>query len=272
MDKGKFVTAQDDRFALLMIFQNVRPWLDLHLPYLVKSNAFDGVVAVDGGSTDDGADAIRSICKKAGFPPESVHIVDRQFDYRFDIQTNVGIQEAEKQGYKACLRLDTDELMLHEHLVQIREILLDGPYAVVRLPRYNFTKSRRYYCPQFYPDHQGRGFRLGMGLYYFGTHGVHETLWNTVNLLGLRDRQDNPHESDVITLNHANIYHYAGLASLQERHYRNYVYDCILKGEKPEPELPKAWKSQHLDYPFHIEFTGPQPLSNVHEMAPLNTK
>lgn len=147
------------KLALALMFQNSAPWLRLHLPVIAR--AFDGIVAVDGGSSDDGADVIR---QHGGV------VFDRAFDWDFGAQGNYLIECCERLGYEAMLRLDPDEL-IYPSIVPCLRARLEVP-MIVSLPRFNFTADRLHINLQWYPDPQQRAWRLGCGVRYKGL--IHE--------------------------------------------------------------------------------------------------
>jgi len=48
------------RLALGIVCLNEAPWLRLHLPIIMRASRIAGIVAIDGGSTDDSVAVLRS--------------------------------------------------------------------------------------------------------------------------------------------------------------------------------------------------------------------
>lgn len=197
------------RFCIALMFQNEAEWLRLHLSVITRG-AIDGLVGLDGGSTDDSAAVFKSF---GGV------VYTRPFDFDFGAQANALLDAAIDAGYDAILRLDPDELIFPEHIARVRGYL--EHYPVVSLPRFNFARTRVHYVPEWYPDPQFRGMRLDKGIRYGGK--VHE------GVTPLDDARFIPG---------ANLYHYSGVRGDMAGRKRAALYTALGKGEKADWSIP----------------------------------
>lgn len=217
------------RLCLAVMFQNEANWLRLHLP--VFAHAFDGLVGLDGGSTDDSAAVFRSF-------GGTVH--HRAFDFNFGAQGNALLDAAIADGYDAVLRIDPDECIYPQTAQAVKDTLKHRP--VVALPRINFAHNRLWFVPEWYPDHQFRGIRLDAGLRYAGK--VHEGL-------------DCDYATQVARLPTPAIYHYSGVRGLTASQKRSAVYGAIARNEQTDWSAPA---DEQWHYPPMKRFDGVQPL------------
>ncbi|HMA35422.1 MAG TPA: hypothetical protein VKY74_13205 [Chloroflexia bacterium] len=229
------------RLCLAFMFQDEEPWLRLHLPVLL-TGPFAGIVALDGGSRDGSAAYVRSL---------GGTVVTRPFDGDFGAQGNCLIAACEQRGYESLLRTDPDELWWPADLQRIAAAL--DTYHVVQVRRHNFVRDRRQVNPAWYPDWQGRAWRLHQGLRY--STRIHETL-NFVEL-GLRlGTGDAPGE--VGFLDQVHIYHYGWIEDLATRALRYYNYERRAAGQPAVARYPPD--APPITYPPSVPFAGPQPL------------
>lgn len=197
------------KLCLGLLIQNSEHWLNCHLNKILESTAIDGLVAVDGGSTDHSADVIKT---------HGGYVYDRQFDWNFAAQSNHLMYTATSLGFEALLRLDPDELMYPAHIGYIKEQL--DEYDVVRLPRYNFWMDRLHWTSDSYPDWQARLFRLGSNIHWQGR--VHEQLYI-------------PTYMNVLLSSETPIFHYGDIAVRPLTHYN---YARLMNGLPPVDALP----------------------------------
>lgn len=208
------------KFALAMMFQNEAEWLRLHLPVILKDAPIDGLVGVDGGSTDGSADVFRSF---------GGAVYHRPFDMNFGAQGNALIDAAIHEGYDALIRLDPDELIFPSSFARIRGYL--EQYPIVSLPRYNFARTRVHWVSEWYPDPQYRGFRLDKGLRYQGV--VHES--------------PQPLEGAKF-IPGANLYHYSGVRGDSAGMKRSAVYGALGRGEQASWDMQPDTKWRYPGY------------------------
>lgn len=218
------------RLCLAFAFQNEAPWLRLHLPVWVESGAFAGMVALDGGSSDDSAAYVRS---------QGGDVFERPFDWNFSAHMNALITHCEALEYDALLRLDPDELIYPSLPGQVAQWLCEWEF--VALPRYAFIGDRLHHNPQWLPDWQVRAFRLHRGARYDGL--VHEQL----NYAG-RPMLFAPGVPEHY------IYHYGWMLALEMRRQREAQYAGLMGGNTdPAAHLADG-------YPYSEPFDGAQPL------------
>jgi len=225
------------RFALTLAFQNERHWLKLYLPLHMQAD-IDGLIALDGGSTDGGADLLRE---------HGATVIERKFDWNFAEHINFLHHATEEMGYDALLWLSPDELMFPEGINNVRRML--ETYDLLQLPRHNFEELRTLHMPQLYPDSQWRAWRTGLGIRKIGV--VHETI----------------HPKTLVRVNwtayNEPIYHYEGIRRDHiEREYKHAMYAALRTGGdqtavKRRKRLPKNYKPIWRE---RAPFEGQQPL------------
>lgn len=228
------------RFALGVRFQNEAQWLALHLP--IMREAVDGIVAIDGGSEDGGADVIRAL---------GGQVQDVPFAWDFGAQANALVCFAEACGFDVLLRLDPDEVMFRSDIAKMR-VHFEAGFDAVSTASHHFCRDRFHYCPQFEPDRHYRAFRLFRGFHY--VNRLHET---PVLHGARRLRSDLP------------VFHYGLLEDRDTRRLQYANYGRIAQGLQPLPALTED--CPEWDYPPHVPFEGEQPL-DPHEIgarAPL---
>lgn len=211
------------RFCLALAAQNERHWLDLYLPLHSQANV-DGIVALDGGSSDGSGDILADY---------GAQVLERPFDWNFAEHINFLIYGCEILGYDALLWLSPDENMFPAEIDLVREELEAGA-ELMSLARVNFEEDRAQWMPALYPDYQWRAFQLGKGVMKSGR--VHETVPPKI-----RDRLNTK-------ISRAQIYHYEGIrADFAERDYKHQCYAAIRDGVDPfkikrRKQMPKGWK------------------------------
>jgi len=239
------------KMALGFMFQNEAAWINLHLPVLLKSAMVDGVVAIDGGSTDGGRQVIESL---------GGQVRDRVWDWKPCEQENAVIQFAEAEGYDALMLVAPDELWFPEHLDQIKMFLAGGQYKALRFPTYNFMKDRLHYSPvpPYYPDAHVRAWMLNEGVRHVGAL---DSVPNT-DALGW-------YEGDkLLSVPHIHLYHYAHIKNRAWYTLKGLNFHRVKDGLSPLGELPEG--TPLAAYPMTIPFVGVQPLDpSVGKRAPL---
>lgn len=245
-------------FALAFAFQNELPWLRLHLPVMLRAGAIDGMVALDGGSADGGAEYVRSL---GGV----VH--ERPFDWRFGDHMNALITACEGEGYSAMLRIDPDECLFPRDIDAAADLL--HTYKALRLARFNFVGDRLHIYPYKYPDYQTRAFRLGQGVAYIGD--VHETLEKSFRAIGwIEDGGDLVGQRDIVMCPQISIYHYGEIQADARFALKHVNYARLLQQLPPLERLPDGYSTTGAAR-FRVPFHGPQPVDPqvVGALAPL---
>lgn len=164
---------------------------------------------------------------------------------------NILISYAERLGYDCMVMLDADESMLPEDLVVTRQYMED--HECLFFPRYEFVDDFHHFCPSFYPDWQGRAFKLRIGYHY--ANKLHEQL---------RKNQDNfsrlmPY-STFLPMCH--IFHYGKSKPTWETWLKYSTYERIAAGQVPFtsiPEgvvIPSSWALENKK----VAFLGAKPL------------
>lgn len=220
------------KLILALMVQDEAHWLRLHLPVYLDSGAFDAVIAVDGGSTDD------TVAVLQGFGAKVFH---RTFSLNWSAQGNFLIACCEAEGGTHLIRCDPDELMHPHDLRTARDLLAEGTHDMLAFPRYNFIGDRLHHREDWLPDYQQRAWALNRGIHYSG-EAVHETPVNAMYTLYCTDIP---------------IYHYAWIAPAPERAYRTALYQAAQNGTA----LPNRgdYAGYTLTIP-RVPFTEAQPL------------
>lgn len=232
------------KLALGMRFQNEEEWLDLHARYMAP--AVDGIVAIDGGSKDKGAQVIREL---GGV------VRKRKFDWDFGAQSNALLDLARLHGYDALLMCDPDECVDVEDIARARELL--ETWENVRTWLLHFIEDRRHVTTIWTNDRQVRFFRLFPDTRYEGR--VHERLINPGRICAADLR----------------IYHYGVLEDLETRSLQWANFDQAAKGMplfRSYHDLPESARLK--EYPPSELYRGRQPLDPdvVGLRAPLDRK
>lgn len=213
-------------------FQNDAHWLNLHTRYMRP--AVDGLVTVDGGSTDGGAKIVRSLKGK---------VVNRAFDFDFGAQTNALLDAARAEGYDAMILCDPDECFRVEDIARIRKWLDEG-WDGVRVHLLHFVEDRQHVSTQWVNDDQVRVYRLTPELHY--VNKLHE------QPVGIGPR---------VVMSDVQVYHYGVIESLEMRSLTWANYDRVAHDLAPYTEydeLPSA--ARMVAYPPHIPYSGIQPF------------
>lgn len=222
------------RLALAFMMQTDLHWLGLHLPLYRASGVFDGVVALDGGSTDESVYYVESL---GGV------VYHRPFDWNFAAQGNALIHACEAEGYDALLRIDPDESMFPEDMHKVRTTLEQFPNRLIGLSRRHFIGDRLHVHRDWNYDPQWRAWQLHRGVHYPADQSVHEVpSWTGGEQLLLED---------VV------IFHYGYLKSADDLDFRTAIYDALKKGF-PLPSR-EDYRGRTLNIP-RVPFDGRQPL------------
>lgn len=237
------------KLCLAFAFQNEALWLRLHLPVWLESGAFDGIVALDGGSSDGGANYVRSL---------GGAVFERPFDWDFSAHMNALIKLCEGLGYDALIRTDPDEVMFPDAVRAARDALLTE-FKCLRFPRYTFEGDRCHILPFMYPDYQTRAFHLNRGVQYSGK--VHETVEASMGAIGWVERGDNDltGQRDIMRMPHLHLYHYEGLRTGRTRALKHVNYEKLAHGQPAIEQLPPGYTTNGA-LRFRVPFVGPQPL------------
>lgn len=229
------------KICLGMINKNDRASLERHLPIIRP--CFDGAVVVDAESFDGS----QEVFKKNNF-----EIIEEPWDNDFSEARNLVIRVAEALEYTHLFMLDSDECMFPESIEIVKKHLEHR--ELIYLPRIEFVKDRNHFNPKFYPDFQGRVFRLG--IFYHYQNRVHEMLYKGEDKVKARKTKINP-----LMLPQSHIFHYGKCRSKEYLwlKYQNYIRTTIglpLLAEVPENEKineKKSWGGEP------VRFYGRQP-------------
>mgnify|MGYP000880804897 CR=1 FL=1 len=223
------------RFCIGFMFQNECAWLKIHLPVLLKSSAVDGIVAVDGGSSDGGADYLHAL---------GATVLHRPWDWKPLDQENAVIELAEREGYDAMLLTAPDELWWPHHLDKIKAMLEQRQHHALLFPTFNFVKDRRHFAPKqpYFPDVHIRAWRLNEGIRHVrpidSVPNVPHGKWTPV--------------MDVT------MYHYSHIKPRDWYSLKGLNFNRVKEGLPPLDKLPDDVPVE--PYPYHEPFTGMQPL------------
>ena len=225
------------RFCLAMAFQDEAHWLKLHLPRILEATSIDGVVALDGGSQDDGPEILVEL---------GAIVYWRPFDWDFAAHMNALIECCEAEGYDAMLRLDPDELMWPADVDAVAAAL--KRHIAVKLPTYHFEDDRHQWMPQHYPDFHIRAWRLDEdAVRYKGK--VHE--WPKRGGERLMAYEINAH-----------LYHYEGIRPHSERRRLKHLnYQRLKAGKDALPELPAGVR-------VNGKYRPREPFAELQPLAP----
>ncbi|MBL8162468.1 MAG: hypothetical protein JNJ61_10820 [Anaerolineae bacterium] len=227
------------KLALGLMFQNEAAWLHAHLAIIMQSPAIDGIVAIDGGSTDGGRQVIESWGGVVRY---------REWDWQPLHQENAVIEMAEQLGYDAILLTAPDELWQPAHIAQIKGLLQHERWKALRFPTYNFMKDRLHYCPTvpYYPDSHVRAWKLGCGIRH----------------VGALDSVPNVSDDEVLYVPHIHMYHYAHIKDRRWYTLKGHNFHRARAGQPLLDELPDdaplaGWP------PVIIPFVGEDPLAHA---------
>lgn len=229
------------KLALGMRFQNEEQWLDLHARYMAP--AFDGIVAIDGGSKDKGPQVLKEL---------GAVVRKRKFDWDFGAQSNAVLDLARLQGYDAIMFVYPDECVHLDDIAQCRELL--NSWENVRMWLLHFIQDRRHVTTVWTNDRQVRAYRLFPETRYEGR--IHERLVNPGRVCAADLR----------------VYHYGVLEDLVTRSLQWANFDQAAKGlplYTKFHDLPPEY--QLKEYPPSEGYRGRQPLNPdvVGDRAPL---
>lgn len=241
------------RFCLGIVCLNEAPWLRLHLPVILRSERIDGVVCIDGGSTDDSIETVFDLAEAAG---KTCDVSVRFWDWDFAAQQNAVVQLAERLGYNAYFKWDPDELMFPEHIDQAVELLETGQHQALVVSRYNFEGDRQHYSPYLYPDKQLRFVVLNQGFYWYRRlHATTNAYEQWKEPAGTSVGVPRP----ILWLSHVNLYHYEGIKPMHERALKWLNYERVGQNLLALNALPDGYHVP-LAVRYAVEFRGAQPL------------
>jgi hypothetical protein len=217
-----------------MMMMNESKWIRLHLPVFLKSDSIAGICAVDGGSTDGGAEYIRSLGGIVEY---------RQWDWRPLEQENAVIDLAERSGFDAMLLTAPDELWWPHHLDEMKQLLQERKHAL-SFPTFNFVRNRRHWAPNkpYYPDMHIRAWRLNEGI-------RHE---------GALDSVANVDYKRVTRCMTMPMYHFSHIKPRDWYKLKEINFHRVRDGLPPLDALPDGVAPE--PYPEHVPFPGMQPL------------
>jgi hypothetical protein len=244
------------KLAIAFHFQNELPWLEYHLPVWLKADGVDGVVAMDGGSKDGGADYVRSL---------GGTVTNRSFDFTDNGQEqNALIRFAEQCGYDAILHTAPDELWWPHQITQMKRYLESGKHQALTFPTYNFIGDRLHHAPYmpFHPDPHLRAWVLNKGHYY--PDGLHTQVGIGSRWLFRQDCGLGDDGRDILYCPDIYLYHYA---DIKPRNQRDLLAVNRARGERGLTPLAVLPPDHQLSArPYCIPFTGFQPL-DPHEIG-----
>lgn len=220
------------KLALALMFQNEAAWLRTHLP--VYASAFDGIVALDGGSRDDSGQVVWDMGGSVYYHP---------FD-DFGSQANRLFEHVEALGYDALVWSAPDELWFPRDIDAIRLLLADS--RALMFPRVNFEVDRLHWRPQDHPDWQIRAWYCDERVRCQGR--VHETVGAALHTLCWPVRR----------CPHINIYHYEGVASPEAKVLKHLNYIRMAEGRELLTTCPPEYLGG--EHRPHEPFTEAQPL------------
>ena len=233
------------KFCIAFMFQNEAAWLRLHLPVWLKAVTLDGVVALDGGSTDGGADYIRSL---GGV------VMERTWDWKPKDQENAVIRLAEMMGYDCILLTAPDELWFPAHIDRMKHLMDDAKTFALQFPTFNFVKDRRHYAPQppFFPDFHQRVWRLGQGIRHVGE----------------LDSTPSFAPEQATRCMDLPLFHYSWIKPMDRQMLKQVNFHRVRDGLPPVEVLPPEVVVE--SYPAHAPFVWEQPLEPdvIGERAP----
>lgn len=221
------------RFCLAFMMQNEADWLKLHVPAWLKATSVDGLVAVDGGSTDGGGDYLRSLGATVEY---------RQWDWKPLDQENAVIELAERAGYDAMLLTAPDELWWAQD-IDIAKAALSTQDSALSYRTVNFVKDRLHYAPNapYWPDPHIRAWRLNQGVRHVGAIDSVPAIprEKVVNMSGL-------------------MYHYSSIKDRRFYNWKGHNFHRVKNGQLPL-EIP--WQEfEPAPLPEHVPYDAPQPL------------
>jgi hypothetical protein len=222
------------KLCLAFMFQQELPWLNLHLPVLLKSAAIDGIVAIDGGSTDGGAEYIRGL---GGI------VEQRTWDWKPLDQENAVIDLAERSGFDLVLLTAPDELWYPRHIDEMKD-MMSKRHKALSFPTFNFVRNRRHWAAKrpYYPDMHIRVWRLNEGIRH----------------AGILDSVANVDYSKVTRCMTMPMFHYSHIKPREWYTLKGLNFHRVRDGLPPLDVLPEGMKVE--PYPEHVEFFGDQPL------------
>lgn len=227
------------RLALALMFQNERPWLALHLPTMAP--LVDGIVSLDGGSTDDSAEVVYTL---------GGYVYERPFDWDFGSQANCLLAHVEELEFDAILRVDPDEIISGADIQQIRWELETSPVSLWMLHRINFIHDRLHWNSSYEPFGQWRAWHLHRGIDYHPVK-VHE----------------NPRVPAGLTTGQsaATIHHFGHIKDTGERYWRGQAYWSLMNNREIPLKIDASrpwiehfpYTGEHVIDPEQIGYRAP---------------
>lgn len=223
------------KFCVGFMYQNEEAWLRLMLPVLLKSKAIDGIVAVDGGSDDNGAEYIKSL---------GGTVLERTWDWKPQDQENAVISLAEWCGYDCILLTAPDELFMPQGIDLMKSLMSDAKTFALQFPTWNFVKDRLHYSPQapYFPDFHERVWRLGQGIRH----------------VGALDSTPSFSPDQALRCMNIPMFHYSHIKPRDQYRLKGLNFHRVKDGLPPLDKLPEGVDPE--PYPYHIPFFGEQPL------------
>ncbi len=218
------------KFCILTRFQNEAHWLRLHTWFMSMSPSIDGIVGMDGGSSDNGVGIFWTLPNGGCY--------SRDFDWDFSAQSNHLIECAKSDGYTHGILLDPDEVVSYETLKRTRESL-EMVDAVV-YDRVHFVKDRATWVPSWHPDRTMRAFNLEKVHYVNRVHEVPKLVGKVLE-------------------SHMQVHHFGWIEPIESKQLQLHNYELLMAGKEPVDAVPAGAVIHH--YPPGEIYTGQHIIS-----------